>query len=75
MDSIDLYLKVNKEDIQFICSVMEVYEGMVAIRTPNPEPGLPTSILQVMLSPDFKEEFEIVLQELSRKLKIEVVSA
>ena len=69
-DSIDYFLKVKKEDIYLICPFFEAFEGMVAIRTPKPEEG-PFATLKLMVSPDFKEGFEKILLNLSRRLSFE----
>jgi hypothetical protein len=59
-DSINVYLRVNKEDIYLLCPFFEAFEGMVAIRTPKPEDG-PCATLKLMLSPYFKNDFEKLL--------------
>lgn len=69
-DSINHYLKVKKEDIYLICPYFESFEGMAAIRTPQPEEG-PYAKLKLMVSPDFKEDFEKVLDNLRRKIWFE----
>lgn len=70
MDSINVFLKVNKEEIYLICPFFEAFEGMVAIRTPKPVEG-PQATLKLMVSPDFKEDFEKLLSSLSRRVKFE----
>ncbi len=70
MDSRDVYLRVNKEDIYIICPYFEAFEGMVAIRTPKPEIG-PKATIKLMVSPDFREDFEKLLAGLSRRIKFE----
>jgi hypothetical protein len=69
-DSIDCLLRVNKEDIYLICPYFEAFEGMVAIRTPKPETG-PHATLKLMVSPDFKEDFDKLLDHLSRRIRFE----
>ena len=70
IDSIDVLLKIKKEDIYLICPFFEAYGGMVAIRVPKPEVG-PTATLKLMVSPDFMEEFNKLLDYLSRRLSFE----
>ena len=70
MDSIPVYLKVKKEDIYVICPYFEAFEGMAAIRTPRPETG-EYARLKLMVSPDFKEELEKVLESLGKKVWFE----
>lgn len=70
MDSINYYLKVRKEDIYLICPYFEAFEGMAAIRTPRPAEG-PFAVLKLMVSPDFKDDFEKVLSALSRRVSFE----
>ncbi len=70
MDSINVYLKVKKEDIYIICPYFEAFEGMVAIRVPKPTTG-PHATLKLMVSPDFKEDFEKLLATLKRRINLE----
>ena len=70
MNSIDVFLKVRKEDIYIICPYFEAFEGMAAIRTPKPEAG-EFATLKLMVSPDFKGDFEKLLGHLSRRIKFE----
>ena len=70
MDSINVYLKVKKEDIYAICPFFEAFEGMAAIRTPRPETGA-FATLKLMVSPDFKADFEEVLKNLGKKVWFE----
>jgi hypothetical protein len=71
-DSIDYFIKVNKPDVAFVCSVLEAYEGMVAVRTINPDTPSPTSTLRAMVSPDFIGEFETVCKNLSRVIELNI---
>ena len=71
-DSTNVFLKVNKEDIYLICPYFEAFEGMVAIRIPKPETG-PQATLKLMVSPDFKEDFDKLLDHLSRRIRFERV--
>jgi len=73
MDSIDVFLRVNKEDIYLICPYFEAFEGMVAIRTPKPEVGTKATI-KLMISPDFKDDFEKLLSAFSRRISFERIS-
>ena len=70
MDSINVHLRVNKEDIYLICPYFEAFEGMVSIRTPKPEEG-PKATIKLMVAPDFKDDFDEVLKELGERLTIE----
>ena len=72
MDSINYFLKVNKEDIYLICPYFEAFEGMVAIRTPKPVPG-PIATIKLMVSPDFKKDFDKLLTGLKWRIKFEQV--
>ena len=70
MDSIDVFLRVKKEDIYLICPYFEAFEGMVAIRTPKPEIGS-TATLKLMVSPDFIKDFDSLLINLRRRINFE----
>jgi hypothetical protein len=69
-DSVNVFLRVKKEDIYVICPFFESFEGMAAIRTPKPEAG-DFATLKLMVSPDFMGDLEKVLESLGRKVKIE----
>jgi hypothetical protein len=70
MDSIPVFLKVKKEEIYLICPYFEAFEGMAAIRTPQPEIG-EYARLKLMVSPDFTGDFEKVLESLGKKVWFE----
>ncbi|MFC1511323.1 DUF4911 domain-containing protein [Candidatus Margulisiibacteriota bacterium] len=74
MDSTDVYLRVNKEDIYLICPYFEAFAGMVAIRTPAPEPG-PQATIKLMVSPDFKDDFDKLLANLKKRLNFERIQS
>jgi hypothetical protein len=72
MNQLDYFYKVNKSDVSFICSYLEAFEGMAAIRTPNPKAGEDT-VLHIMVSPDFKGQFEEIIGNLGREISVEKV--
>jgi len=72
MNQIDYFYKVRKSDVSFICSYLEAFEGMAAIRTPNPKIG-EDAVLHIMVSPDFKGQFEEIIGKLGRDITVEKV--
>jgi len=72
MNQLDYFYKVNKADVSFICSYLEAFEGMAAIRTPNPKVGQDT-VLHIMVSPDFKGQFEEIIGSLGGEISVEKV--
>lgn len=72
MKQIDHYIKVKKTDLSFICVYLEAYEGMCAIRTPNPKSGEET-IVHMMVSPDFESEFSTIMNDLKADVSWEEV--
>lgn len=72
MNQVDYYFKVNKSEVSFICSYLEAFEGMAAVRTPNPKPGEDT-VLHMMVTPDFKEQFEDIIGKLKNEIQLENV--
>lgn len=70
MDSFDVFLRLKKEDIVFICPYFEAFAGMVAIRTPKPETG-DFATIKLMVSPDFKADFEKLLAALLKRISFE----
>ena len=72
MNQLDYYFKVDKKEVSFICSYLEAFEGMAAVRTPNPKPGEDT-VLHMMITPDFKEQFEDIIGKLGKDIQLERV--
>jgi hypothetical protein len=73
IDSIDLYLRVKKEDVFIICPFLEAFEGLATIRTPRPEEG-PYATLKLMVSPDFRQDYEQLLTELKKRVWLERIT-
>jgi hypothetical protein len=69
-DSINVYLRVKKDDIYVLCPFFEAFEGMAAVRVPQPEAG-PLATLLLMVSPDFMGDLEQVLASVGKKVTIE----
>lgn len=72
MNQMDYFYKVNKSDVSFICSYLEAFEGMAAIRTPDPKAGQ-DAVLHIMVSPDFKDQFEELIGGMNKEVPMERV--
>lgn len=72
MKQIDHYVKIRKADVAFFCAYLEAFEGMCAMRTPNPGPGDET-VMHIMLSPDFQEQYDSIMNDLKAELAWEEV--
>ena len=70
----DIFLKVNKEDIAFITTIIESFEGVAAVRTPNPDPKSKTAILQCIVSPDCLNQMDLIIKDLSKDHYIKRIS-
>jgi Domain of unknown function (DUF4911) len=70
MKQIDEYIKVDKSQVAFLCAYLEAFEGMCSMRTPNPKPGEDT-VMHIMVSPDFKEQYDIIMDDLRKEIKLE----
>jgi hypothetical protein len=73
IDSRDYFLRVKKADVYLICPFFEAFEGMAAIRTPQPETG-DYATLRLMVSPDFQTDFERVLSALGKHVQLERIA-
>ena len=67
-DSLNYYVKVKASDIYLWCPFFEAFEGMLALRTPEPPKG-EEGILHIMVSPDFKEQFEGLIKNHGLELR------
>jgi len=65
-DCKEYFIKVKKQDVVFYAPFFEAYQGMLSLRTPKPPEG-EIATLQVIVSPDFTEEFEALLKHMNLK--------
>ncbi|MFA4857700.1 MAG: hypothetical protein WC901_02295 [Candidatus Margulisiibacteriota bacterium] len=63
----ELFIRVKKESVLDICAFFEYFEGLTAIRTPNPETGDLTT-LHILAADDFKKEFDILLERMQKRI-------
>ena len=63
MNSIDYFLKVKAADIYLYAPFFEAFEGILSLRTPAPPEG-EFGTLHLMVSPDFRSEFESLIDRL-----------
>ena len=67
-DTLDYFIRVRSRDIHFWCPFLEAFEGMLVLRTPEPPQG-EEGILHVMVSPDYKVDFERLIKRHGLKLR------
>jgi len=70
MNQIDVYYKVKKSDVSFVCAYLEAFEGMAAVRTPDPKFG-EDAVLHFMVAPDLNEQFETLIADLGKEVPME----
>ena len=70
-ESLDYYLKVKTADIYIYAPFFGAFDGMLSLRTPNPTKE-EFSTMHLMVSPDFKDEFEGLVKRLGLEPKTEV---
>ena len=63
-DSIQWKVEVDKKDIAYIVSIFEGYDHLAVVRTIEPSRGL----IELMISPDFLEDTEILTGALAREI-------
>lgn len=61
------YYRVDPKRIVLLKSMLEGYEGLVVVRTADPKEG----VVELLVSPDFVEETEQILEDLSRRIWME----
>lgn len=72
MKQIDHYIKLKKDQVAFVCTYLEAFEGMCAIRTPNPKPGDET-VIQIMVTPDLDDDLMTIMENLKNEVPWEEV--
>jgi len=69
MDTVTRYYRVDPRKIVLIKSMLEGYEGLVVVRTEDPKEG----IVQLLVSPDFLDDLEEIVADLSGRIWMEAV--
>jgi hypothetical protein len=69
MDTVTRYYRVDPRKIVLVKSMLEGYEGLVVVRTADPKEG----IVQLLVSPDFLDDLEEILADLSGQIWMEAV--
>jgi hypothetical protein len=67
LDVLAWYYRVDPRRIVLIKSILEGYEGLVVVRTEDPQEG----VLQLLISPDFAAEMDEILRDISRGIWME----
>jgi hypothetical protein len=71
LDVLVWYYRVDPRRIVLIKSLLEGYEGLVVVRTEDPQHGA----LQLLVSPDFAAEMEGILADISQRIWMERLPA
>jgi len=71
MENYKVYLKVDREKIAFLNSIIEGYEGMAIQRTIDGKEG----IVELISTLDFKKDLEEILRNLKDFLNIEIIKS
>lgn len=68
MDTLTIRGRVKPEDIAFLDSTLESYEGVAVIRTTDRSAGL----VEFWVAPDFLLDFYRIIDDLSSEIEIEI---
>ena len=68
-DSVQWRLEVDKKDIAYIVSLFDSYENFAIVRTLDQSKGL----IQLMISPDYLEETQNLLDSLAQEIPLRKV--
>ena len=68
-DIILKYYRLDPKKIVLLKSLLEGHEGLIVVRTADPKKG----IIQLMISPDFLNEVDQIIADLSRQIWMEKV--
>ena len=69
MDTVAIYFRIQPQQIVLLKSLLEGHEGFLVFRTVNPQDG----IIQLLVSPDYVDEVNSVLREVSTTIWMESV--
>ena len=68
----DYFYKLKKKDVAFVTTLIESFEGVAAVRTPDPKPG-EYAVLKAIVPADFKGLFEKIIADIGKKVVLERV--
>ncbi|MCX5726623.1 MAG: hypothetical protein NT030_05550 [Candidatus Saganbacteria bacterium] len=71
MDSINIFLKIKKEETSLVTTYIDALEGVAAVRTPNPDQNSDLATLHCIVAPDCIDLFEKIIKDLSEEVRIE----
>jgi hypothetical protein len=63
-------MRLRREDIAYLQSSIESYEGMAVVRTKDPS----EAIVELMVAPGWEKDLEEVLEGLRKEITIEPIS-
>jgi hypothetical protein len=66
-NSIEKYIKIEKKEVAFVAAFLDAFNGMFAVRTPEPAKDQ-YSIMQIFVSPDFETEYNKIIRFLSKEI-------
>lgn len=69
-NSQDFKCKIAKKDVALFCAYLGAFEGVCALRNPDPKANKEVSIISIMVSPSFQKEFNKIIAEISKELDI-----
>jgi len=70
MDTYSRYFRVRREDIAYLKSILESYEGMAVLRTTDPD----EAVVELMVAPGWEKDAEEVIDGLKKEIPIEPLS-
>ena len=68
----DYFYKLKKKDVSFVTTLIDSFEGVAAVRTPNPRPG-EYATLHCIVAPDFEDIFRKIIRDVKKSLKLKRV--
>lgn len=66
-----IYLKLSRKDLVLLQYLLEGYEGMSSITTIDSR----EAIVRIMIMPDFKDDFQIILSELKNSVDFRIIQS
>ncbi len=70
-DSTPVRIKIDPKNITYIHGIIEAYDDLAVIRTIDNRDG----ILELLASPSFLEDLYLVLDDLSKKIPLKILSS
>lgn len=69
MDTVNLFIRIDRENIVFLNGILEAYDDLAVLKTIDPDAGLAV----IMITPGCEQTVRAILQSIALEAALEIV--